>query len=52
MIAPNAVGDYIHRVSPGSTLHVLAATGHCPHMSHPEETIDAIRAYLGAARSA
>ena len=52
MIAPNAVGDYIHRVTPGSTLHVLAATGHCPHMSHPEETIDAIRAYLGAARSA
>jgi sigma-B regulation protein RsbQ len=46
MIAPNAVGEYVHRVTPGSTLRVLTATGHCPHMSHPEETIDAIRSYL------
>jgi sigma-B regulation protein RsbQ len=48
MIAPNAVGEYIHAVTPNSTLKVLSATGHCPHMSHPEETIAAIRDYLGA----
>ena len=48
MVAPDAVGDYIHRMTPNSTLRVLSATGHCPHMSHPEETIDAIRGYLGA----
>ena len=47
MIAPDAVGAYVHRVTPNSTLRVLAATGHCPHMSHPEETIAAIRDYLG-----
>jgi len=51
IIAPNAVGEYLHRVMPGSTLKVLAATGHCPHMSHPEETIRVIRDYLRAGRS-
>jgi sigma-B regulation protein RsbQ len=45
-IAPDAVGDYLHDRLPGSTLHKLRATGHCPHMSHPEETIAAIRDYL------
>jgi sigma-B regulation protein RsbQ len=49
MIASEPVGDYVHRRTPGSVLHQLSATGHCPHMSHPEETIAAIRAYLGAA---
>ena len=46
IIAPLAVGDYVHRTTPGSTLRVLAATGHCPHMSAPEETIAAMREYL------
>jgi sigma-B regulation protein RsbQ len=48
MIAPLDVGDYLQRSLPGSTLRVLSATGHCPHMSHPSETIDVIREYLGA----
>jgi sigma-B regulation protein RsbQ len=47
IIAPAAVGEYLHREMPGSTLRQLRATGHCPHMSHPEETIAAIRDYLG-----
>ena len=46
MIAPDAVGEYVHRNLQGSTLRRMKATGHCPHMSHPEETIEAIRAYL------
>jgi sigma-B regulation protein RsbQ len=46
MIAPNAVGDYLSRELPGSTLHTLKATGHCPHMSHPDETIAVMREYL------
>jgi sigma-B regulation protein RsbQ len=49
MIAPNSVGDYVHAEMPDSTLHVLRAIGHCPHMSDPEETIDAIKSYLGNA---
>lgn len=46
IIAPLAVGDYLRRTMPDSTLRVLSATGHCPHMSHPEETIQVIREYL------
>jgi sigma-B regulation protein RsbQ len=49
IIAPLEVGEYLHGAIPGSTLRVLSATGHCPHMSHPEETIDVIREYLRGA---
>ena len=45
-IAPLAVGDYLDRHLPGSTLRVLQATGHCPHLSHPEETIAVMKEYL------
>lgn len=45
-IAPDAVGDFVHRNTPGSTLVKLQATGHCPHMSAPDETIRVIREYL------
>ena len=51
MIAPDAVGDYLHAQLAGSTLHKLKATGHCPHMSHPEETVEAIREYLEPAHA-
>jgi len=51
LIAPLAVGEYLHRTMPGSTLKLLAATGHCPHMSHPEETIRVIREYLRPERT-
>jgi sigma-B regulation protein RsbQ len=46
MVAPLEVGDYLHREMPGSTLRVMEATGHCPHMSHPEETIRLMKEYL------
>ena len=45
-IAPVEVGSYLHRSLPQSTLKMLKATGHCPHVSHPEETVEAIRSYL------
>jgi sigma-B regulation protein RsbQ len=45
-IAPLEVGRYLERHLPKSTLRVMKATGHCPHMSHPEETIALIREYL------
>ena len=47
-IAPSEVGEYTHRHLRGSTLRVMEATGHCPHMSHPEETIRLIKDYLAA----
>jgi sigma-B regulation protein RsbQ len=47
VIAPPVVGDYVHRSVPGSTLVTLRATGHCPNLSAPAETGDAIAAFLG-----
>ena len=47
-IAPLEVGNYMHRHLPESTLRLMDATGHCPHMSHPEETIRLITEYLNA----
>jgi len=52
MVAPTEVGEYVHRRTPGSTLRVMKATGHCPHMSHPEETIELMREYLQPAPAA
>lgn len=46
MLAPIEVGHYIHENTVDNTLVILSATGHCPHMSHPDETIRAISAYL------
>ena len=45
-VAPEPVGHYLERRLPASTFRQMAATGHCPHMSHPEETIALTREYL------
>ena len=46
VIAPDAVGEYVHRQIPGSSFVLLDATGHCPNLSAPSATIEAIRAFL------
>ena len=46
VIAPDVVGEYVHRTLARSTLVRMNATGHCPNLSAPEETIAAIKAYL------
>ena len=46
MVAPPEVGKYLSENLRQSTLRQMKATGHCPHMSHPEETISLIRQYL------
>ncbi|WP_207493341.1 alpha/beta fold hydrolase [Aridibaculum aurantiacum] len=46
LIAPLEVGEYLANAIPGSTLKVMKATGHCPHMSAPDETISLIKEYL------
>ncbi|MCZ2813769.1 MULTISPECIES: alpha/beta fold hydrolase [unclassified Modestobacter] len=45
VIAPETAGRYVHEHVPGSTFTQLSATGHCPHLSAPEETTAAIRAW-------
>jgi sigma-B regulation protein RsbQ len=52
IVAPLEVGEYLHREMAGSTLKVMKATGHCPHMSHPEETIELMKEYLQPAHAA
>jgi sigma-B regulation protein RsbQ len=47
IIAPAAVGEYVHKNLSGSTFNQMKARGHCPHMSEPEETIVLIKEYLG-----
>ena len=46
LIAPRAVGDYMHRVLPDSTLAVINNVGHCPHLSAPGASSDAIDTFL------
>jgi sigma-B regulation protein RsbQ len=50
MVAPRSVGDYMAQHTPGSTLRLMKATGHCPHMSAPEETIELMKEYLAGSR--
>ncbi|HEX2050029.1 MAG TPA: alpha/beta hydrolase [Actinomycetota bacterium] len=45
-IAPRAVGEYVHRSIPQSELVVMRATGHCPNLSAPDETISAMKSFL------
>lgn len=46
MIAPIEVGHYLHEQLPDSELVVLDAVGHCPHLSAPTATVDAIRSFV------
>jgi sigma-B regulation protein RsbQ len=46
MVAPQTVGEYMHRHMPNSTLHVIQNIGHCPHMSAPTESSRAIDDFL------
>ncbi|MGK2935930.1 MAG: alpha/beta fold hydrolase [Gemmatimonadaceae bacterium] len=45
-IAPQAVGEFVSARLANSSLRLMRATGHCPHMSHPEETVELIKQYL------
>lgn len=46
IIAPVEVGHFMHGQMPESKLVILDASGHCPHLSAPEQTISAIRDFL------
>ncbi len=45
-IAPTVVGEYLHRKLAESRFVQMKATGHCPNLSAPEETIAAMRAFV------
>jgi len=46
IIASERVGEFVRQHTPGNTLYQMKATGHCPHISAPEETIKAIKEFL------
>jgi sigma-B regulation protein RsbQ len=46
VIAPEVVGRYMHQNLPGSEFVLMKATGHCPNLSAPDETIAAMDAFL------
>ncbi|MFV8225765.1 alpha/beta fold hydrolase [Christiangramia aquimixticola] len=46
VIAPIEVGKYVHNTAVNSSFEVINANGHCPNLSAPEETIQAIKFYL------
>ena len=46
-IAPLPVGQYVHDHLVNSSFVLMDATGHCPHLSAPEETIITMKRYLG-----
>jgi sigma-B regulation protein RsbQ len=46
IIAPTAVGEFVHGQLANSELVLMHAKGHCPNLSAPEETIAAIRAFV------
>jgi sigma-B regulation protein RsbQ len=48
IIAPTEVGEYLSKNLYASTLRIMKATGHCPHISEPAETISLIQEYLAA----
>jgi len=45
-IAPREVGAYVHAAVPGSRLVTLDAIGHCPQLSAPEATAEAIASFV------
>lgn len=47
LIAPVAVGEYLHAALPNSTLKLVDNVGHCPHLSAPAACSDAIDQFLG-----
>jgi sigma-B regulation protein RsbQ len=46
-LAPREVGAYVHRHIVDSAIVTLDAIGHCPHLSYPTDTADAIAAFVG-----
>ena len=48
-LAPRSVGAYTHEHIRGSQLVTIDATGHCPQLSAPDETVAAIAAFAANA---
>ena len=45
-LVPMEVADWMSENVPQSRMEILSVTGHCPHMTAPDPTIQAMRRYL------
>ncbi|GAB3227789.1 alpha/beta hydrolase [Hymenobacter seoulensis] len=48
IIAPPEVGEYLKAAIPDATLITLPVSGHCPHISAPTETLQAMEDFMAA----
>ncbi len=48
VVAPVEVGAFVRDAIPGATMVMLDATGHCPHLSAPRQTNEAISDFVRA----
>jgi sigma-B regulation protein RsbQ len=46
LIAPLAVGEYLHRTLPDAVLEIIDNVGHCPHLSAPSASVAAMERFL------
>lgn len=46
IIAPVKVGEFVHKSIPESKYVVLSASGHCPHLTAPDQVISSIKNFL------
>jgi sigma-B regulation protein RsbQ len=46
ILAPFEVGEFCNKNIKNSSLQIMRATGHCPHLSSPEETITGMKKFL------
>jgi sigma-B regulation protein RsbQ len=46
VIAPVAVGEYLAKAIPNSTLRIIENVGHCPHLSAPSASVAAMDEFL------
>ncbi|WP_166220546.1 alpha/beta fold hydrolase [Pseudomonas atagonensis] len=52
LIAPVAVGEYLHAAMPNSTYALIENVGHCPHMSAPSACSQAMDSFLATFKAA
>lgn len=45
-VVPRAVAEYMHDRLPGSTLRVIDADGHLPHVTAPQQIVDALLDFI------
>jgi len=46
-LVPQGVAERVELLMPGARTHIIQHAAHAPHLSHPQETSEVIRAFIG-----